>query len=72
MVMGFCLPATFALDAELLAAYHILEWCYTRGFTNLRVETDSLLLCRIVQDEVNGKLRTLCNLESRGVRYVRG
>ncbi|GAA0159727.1 hypothetical protein LIER_43490 [Lithospermum erythrorhizon] len=120
MVVGFCLPGTSALVAELLAAYHILDWCYTRGFTDLRVETDSLLLYRMVQSkkahwlphnmmvhvlsflqdsrselihvwreqnqaadwvakaalaeqqsfiwrpgEVNGKLRTLCNLESR-------
>ncbi|GAA0174627.1 hypothetical protein LIER_41756 [Lithospermum erythrorhizon] len=126
MVVAFCLPASSALDAELLAAYHILKWCVIRGFTDLRVETDSLLLSQMLRiqkahwlrhnmvvqvisllqvcrselthvwreqnqaadwvakvalserrsfswrsHEVDGKLRSLCALESRGVPYVR-
>ncbi|GAA0146460.1 hypothetical protein LIER_42910 [Lithospermum erythrorhizon] len=48
MVVAFCLPASSALDSELLAAYHIIDWCVIRGFTDLRVETDSLLLSQML------------------------
>ncbi|GAA0141640.1 hypothetical protein LIER_35427 [Lithospermum erythrorhizon] len=88
MVVGFCLPATSALDAELLTVnifwsgvttevsrselIHVLreqnqaaDWVAKAALAKQRSFSWH-------PDEVDGKLPTLCNLESRGVPYVHG
>ncbi|GAA0171535.1 hypothetical protein LIER_41177 [Lithospermum erythrorhizon] len=49
IVVGFYVATNSPLNAELMDAHHILAWCYNRGFTYLRVKTDSLLLNKMVQ-----------------------